>query len=158
MNKDKFQLISAVKQIKFSGQSLFEVVFAVGMVALILTAIVLLSTRSIKTADFSQNRAMAGKYAQEATEWFRLQRDLLGWDIFFAKADDTPVSHSFGSLVFDTTDTLIPGTVFSRSYTLSEYTTDEGDLGLLLEVKIEWTDSEGPHTVINSTKFTNWDR
>ena len=43
-----------MKYIYLRGQSLFEVMFAIGIAALVLIAIVSLSTRAVKTSDFQE--------------------------------------------------------------------------------------------------------
>ena len=59
-----------------AGQSFFEVVFAIGITALILVAVVSLATKSLANSDFSKNNALALRHVQEASEWVRQQRDL----------------------------------------------------------------------------------
>ena len=57
------------------GQSLFELVVAIAISALIVVAMVSLATNSIKNSQFSKNKALASSYAQQATEWLRGERD-----------------------------------------------------------------------------------
>ena len=56
------------------GQSLFEVVFAVAVSALIITAIVILAGNAVSNSTFSRNKALAGRFVQEAIEWLRKER------------------------------------------------------------------------------------
>lgn len=56
------------------GQSLFEVIIALGVIALILTSVVFLSTRSVTTSDYAQKRSEATQLAAETIEWLRLER------------------------------------------------------------------------------------
>ena len=58
-----------------SGQSLFEVVVALAISTLVIIAVVSLAALSIRNTDFSKNKTLASKYAQDATEWLRGQRD-----------------------------------------------------------------------------------
>jgi len=53
-----------MKYIYLRGQSLFEVMFAIGIAALVLIAIVSLSTRAVKTSDFSRNNSLSVFHAQ----------------------------------------------------------------------------------------------
>ena len=57
------------------GQSLFEVVVAVGVIALIMVGVVTLSTRSIRNSRFARDESLATKHAQELLEWLRNERD-----------------------------------------------------------------------------------
>lgn len=133
------------------GQSLFEVLFAVGISALILISVISLSTQSVRTGDFSKNNASATKYAQEAIEWVRQQRDILGWD---AIRSGVGPERAFGVLDLSGSENPIPGTIFDRYLTIYGIGTDT----VLVEVKVRWADGAGTHEVKNSTKLTNWRR
>ncbi len=65
------------------GQSLFEVVLALGLAALIMVALVSLVSSSIRNTTFARKKTVATRHAQEATEWLRGQRDE-GWDAFIS--------------------------------------------------------------------------
>jgi hypothetical protein len=64
------------------GQSIIEVIIATGIVALVMTAIVAAITVSVKNTAIANQRLQASKYAQEGIEFFRQQRNLLGWKVF----------------------------------------------------------------------------
>jgi Tfp pilus assembly protein PilV len=138
------------------GQSLFEVVIAVGLSALILIAAVTLSSGSVRNASFSSNNAQATKYAQEAMEWLRGQRDA-GWESF---RDDHSSSSGVESCLNTSPPTtwasppcsVIAGTVFTRSVTLK--TIDPDKINAL--VLVTWKDSQGTHEVKTQTHFTDW--
>ncbi len=66
---------------KNSGQSLLEVVFAIGVMALIMTALVSLSITSVRNSTSARNRTVASRYSQEAIETFRAERDV-NYDTF----------------------------------------------------------------------------
>ena len=71
MNKQIFK--SANLQMK--GQSMFELVIAIGVSALIIVILVSLVSSALQNAAFAKNETLAGKYAENATEWLRGQRD-----------------------------------------------------------------------------------
>lgn len=79
--KKKFRVPCSVFRVACLGQSLVEVMVAVAILALVLTALVLGTTVAMRNANFSKNQAQATKYSQEAMEWLRSQRDQ-GWDAF----------------------------------------------------------------------------
>jgi Tfp pilus assembly protein PilV len=141
------------KELLLLGQSLFEVLFAVGISALILISVISLSTQSVRTGDFSKNNASATKYAQEAIEWVRQQRDILGWDAIRSRVGP---ERAFGVLDLSGSENPIPGTIFNRYLTMSYY--GSGTDTVLVEVKVTWADGAGTHEVKNSTKLTNWRR
>ena len=57
------------------GQSLFEVVIALGISAIVIIALVSLVSNSIQNANFSRDKTLAANYVQEMIEWLRNQRD-----------------------------------------------------------------------------------
>lgn len=63
------------------GQSLFELVVAIGIVGLVLVAIVSVATISVRNTTFSKEQSLASRYTQQAMEWLRGQRDT-DWDDF----------------------------------------------------------------------------
>lgn len=66
------------------GQSLIEVLAGLAMAVLIVAALINMVTASLRSANFAKTTSQATKYAQEAIEWLRSQRDLPGrtWDQF----------------------------------------------------------------------------
>ena len=83
---------------KFSnlGQSLFEVIFAVAIASMIMVSVVSLSKQTVSSSDYSRNNALASRYAQEATDWIRQERDgdddpaTNDWQIFYDRASGNP--------------------------------------------------------------------
>lgn len=70
------------------GQSLVEAVVAIGLVTLVLVALISAITFSLANAQYSRNKSIATKYAQEAIEAMRKLRDA-GWPAFYTWANDT---------------------------------------------------------------------
>lgn len=68
------------------GQSLLEVIVGVGIVTIVLVGLISVITVSLANAQFSRSRTQANKYAQEASEWLRGQRDEMSWADFYTKA------------------------------------------------------------------------
>jgi len=64
------------------GASLLEVIIATGIVALVMTSTVALMPVSLKTTSLSRNKSNGTKYTQEGIEYFRTQRNILGWETF----------------------------------------------------------------------------
>lgn len=138
------------------GQSLFEVVLALAVAALIIVAIITLATISIRNASFSRNQSLATRYAQEAIEWLRGQRDE-DWDAFAARAL-TPL-WCLKSLSW--TDTVIGGcgssdfisdTIFKREISFTFLNASNIDTG----VKVFWEDAQGLHETKTVTTFSDW--
>jgi len=139
-----------------SGQSLFEVVVAVGVFALIIAAIVGLATSSIRNTTFSRNNALATRYSQEAVEWLRTQRDT-DWESFHTNASAVPPTYCLKDLSWadiddcDPQDAIAETTLF-RQVDFSDVT----DTSVTATITTSWTDSQGTHQVEISTEFTDW--
>lgn len=142
-----------------SGQSLFEVVFAVGMSALIITAVVILAANALSNSTFSKNKALAGRFTQEAVEWLRSQRDE-NWDDFYNRSLTTVwclpgVDWSLAKVgTCDTTDTIVSNSNFQREINF----TGVGIGTVETKVAVYWRDGHGLHEVSTITNFTDWRR
>ena len=153
-----------------NGQSLFEVVVALAISALVIVALVSLTTNSIRTSTYSKNNSLATTYANQAIEWLRGQRDS-NIAIFRTKAQALQTSpggcfNSFPTIWnnWPTTapancpaPTTIAGTPFVRRIKFT-ITTIPVSLKTLVQadVTVSWTDSQGKHTVTSATVFTDW--
>ena len=147
-----------------SGQSLFEIVVAIAMVALITVAIVGLATVSVRNSSFSEEKTSANFYTQEAIEWLRRYRDEQGWFYFSEKVgiwcfptvseSDWEGNASSELCVSTEPGDHIGSTVFLRNVTLSE-----GDLSDTIDVDVDvyWEDSKGAHNAKISTTFSKWE-
>lgn len=118
------------------GQSLIEMVIALSIVIIIILALVGLITVSIRNATFSQNQALATKYAQEGIEEARRLRDEQG-DSFFTDGSCS-LTESVG--------------IFTRTRTCSF----DGDKTMTVTVVVSWTDTQGYHKSELTTYLTNW--
>jgi Tfp pilus assembly protein PilV len=140
------------------GQSLFEVVLALGLATLIIVAIVSLATNSIRNTSFSRDKTLSTRYAQEATEWLRGQRDE-DWDTFSANVIFCPAppytqcldTLSWGDCGACASDELIDDR-FKREVSFADITADS----VSMEVTVYWSDSQGLHEVRNGTTLTDW--
>ena len=148
------------------GQSLFEVVVALALCALIIIAVVSLATNSIQNSNFSKNKSVAASYAQEAMEWLRGQKDDDPSDFFgpyvsgqaagggyclsyLPDLSDSDWNPPVVNPVQDCID-KISGTVFTRWVTFQLN-------GKMVEadVTVSWQDSQGVHEVTNATNFSD---
>lgn len=134
------------------GQSLIEIVIAVGVVILLVTGLIVGTTASIKGSEFSTNKSRGFKYAQEAMEIIRSMRDQ-SWASVGAKSglwclDKTGTwSQPLGSTCNVNIDSF-----FTRSVT---FTWDGVNNRMRVDITVTWTDS-GVHTSKLVTYFTEW--
>ena len=138
------------------GQSLLEVVFAVGIVAIIILGIVSLANRSLGNSNSSRDRSLASRHVQEMTECLREARDT-DWNTFAASAANDCVIATAG----------VSGEQFrNETITLACFDVDLNPRSCIsptavvaeASVSIEWEDATGVHEVSSITRYTDWRR
>jgi len=138
-----------------AGQSLFEIVVAVGIVGLIIAAIVGLATTSIRNTTFSRDNSLATRYSQEAVEWLRSQRDT-DWVAFHAAAQTSAI-YCLDFLSFAKARACNAGEVVTDTVLMREVTFPQVlPASISATVTTFWTDAQGAHQVETSTVFTDW--
>jgi len=138
------------------GQSLFEVVLALGVITAITIGIVSLAASSIRNAGFSKNKTLAGRYVEEATEWLRSERDTN-----FSAFEANIITSIWCLSGLDWTKVgvcgesdNIPDTSLFRNVTFSSL--PSGNTIIRANVRVYWTDGQGDHEVSSITSFTDW--
>ena len=140
------------------GQSLFEVLFAIAIAAIILVGVVSLSSSGVRNSAFSRNKTLATRFAQETTEWIRRERDFTNdWTAFSAHAG----THCFSSTPISSwapggCGSNISGTIFEREAVLTVSTTTVAGDTMDIFVTVSWEDAQGTHEVKTVTSLTNW--
>ena len=152
---------------KIQGQSLVEVTFAIGVIALIVVAIVGLSTIAVRNSKMSETQTLANKYALEAMEWTRQQRDQSeNWNDFkttigISALGDRPTfcmqNLNFTGGSSCSAGDEISGTNLLRVVEFYNIDPEPAD-GETIEttVTVSWTDSKGTHDIVNKTYLTDW--
>jgi Tfp pilus assembly protein PilV len=143
------------------GQSLFEVLFAIAVIGILITGIVSLSAKSVRNSDYSQSNALATKFAQEAMEWIRKYRDT-NWDDFISHSSASGARWCINSLPNPPAWSLgtscgnnkIIGTPFTRELIMSTDSVNPQIVNVTVEVK--WDDSSGTHTVKSISSLSKW--
>lgn len=140
------------------GQSLFEVVVAIAISALIITAIVALASTSIQNSSFSRDKTLASGYVEEAMEWLRLERDQNS-AVFTSKAlpgaayclSSIPTGILWNAPAGRCSlNQTISGSKFTREV---DFLACNGCSANTIEVSVtvSWQDSKGLHDVSGST-------
>ena len=149
-----------MKKKSILGQSLFEVVLALGLITLIMTAVVGVASLSIVNSSYAKNKTLSTRLSETTLEWVRGERDN-GWDNFSLQSLPEGVGQTrcFQTLswedsklgVCDDTE-YIPDTFIKREIVFSPV-----DLVTIeVTVRIYWIDAGGYHEVNSSTYLTNW--
>lgn len=146
-----------------SGQTLFELIVSLGIGILIVTAVVVLVTGSVKNTTFSQNNAMATRYAQEALEWAKGVKEG-SWSTLYDKSTAVDgTTYCLQTLVWTNGSpnpncTPISGTVLERKINVKRLDTDNDDVYETIHVTstVNWVESGQTHNVTLDTQFTDW--
>lgn len=125
---------------KTSGQSLIEVLAALGVVVLVILALITVTTISIRNATFAKNQSLATSYAQELIEEARNLRD-----------SDREAFFTDESLC-----DLAPDSDSAPPFTLERICTLVGGDKMQVLATATWTDSKGDHQSELYTELTKW--
>ncbi len=141
-----------------SGQTLLELVIALGVVAVVITALVSAVTASLRYSQVTRYRSRAVKFAQEGVELTRKIRDEQSWSTFFAYTggDGRWCLDANGVWTDDDGNGTCPiasGDEFWRSVHFSWDGTDET---MIVTVRVSWGDRGVPSTIELTTYFTQW--
>jgi Tfp pilus assembly protein PilV len=142
----------------YNGQSLFEVILALAVSAMILTGIVTLTSKSVSTSTISKNKSQANKYASEAMEYLRKEKEFQGWDVFsttigaggdwcmstLSLTDPVACSSSANPYITDT--------IFQRSLNVSDLT----GKSMNIKIKVSWTDEKGLHETYTESVISDY--
>jgi type II secretory pathway pseudopilin PulG len=149
-----------------SGQSLFEVILALAITALMLTAIVTLTSRGVATSTNSKLKTQANRYVHNAMGFIRSEKERLvaigGWTLFVntivpSPPDDvwcmTDLAFNYNGectadmYVLDQDNTRI----FKRTM---KATIDQNTIKI--EVWVRWKDEKGDHETYSISNISNW--
>jgi len=121
-----------------NGQTLLEMVVVLGILAIVIFALVGVTTISIRNAGFSRNQVLATKYAQQAIEKIRASREQSTWGEFRETC----------SLVIS--GISLPGPFYFSPETGCNCLDDVCEV----KVAVLWNDSGGPHKSELTTRLT----
>ncbi len=141
------------------GQSLFEVVLAIAVITLIITAIASLAANSLRNAVYSRNKTLSTRYAQEAVEWLRGERDQNFTDF---QTKSTTAKWCLVDLIWSLPrscgdEEKISGTTLKRELNFA-LITKSGKTVIEATVVVSWEDAQGLHETTTITYFTDWRR
>jgi len=134
-----------------AGQSLVEVVIAVGAMSVLLVALLSLMSLSLRNSRLAKDRARAVASASQGVELMRAYRDS-NWNEFLIKANTTNYSLPVGWVVG--VDLIaICGAADERCVQLSQ-------VGDQVEVKVSvaWTEGSQTFSTNQVTQLSLWER
>lgn len=147
-----------------SGQSLVEMIMAVGLVAIVLVGLISAITFSLTNSQYARNKTLATKFAQEGIEWARNQRDSLNWNVFYAYAAiGVGRTYCLNSLSFTSpgscaANTVIPNTIFTRQINLVANGIGAGanQDRVAVNIQIIWPQGNRTGTVVLNSFLSKW--
>jgi Tfp pilus assembly protein PilV len=141
------------------GQSLIEVVVAVGVMSLLLVSLLSLISLSIKNSRLAKDRTLAVQLAQEGVELMRAYRDY-SWSEFNAAVGNVyvlplnwTVEDGLSTPGCDETDFIIDA-FFSRCVELSSGGIDGVEAG----VTVSWQEGTQLKQTVQTTRLSLWER
>lgn len=154
-------MIGRIKRYYLRGQSMFELLTAVSITALILMALISLSTVSVRNTTTSTDASVANRFAQEAVEFVRNERDTSGWDTFASTytsiggtqycVDNSPPDWSSPGSCASTN--YISGTIYRRDLVLTKRSVEEA---VDYTVTVSWDTAQGEKYATISSTLTDW--
>ena len=149
-----------MKKRNILGQSLVEVVLALGLITLIMVTVVAAASISITNSSFSKNQTLSTRLSETTLEWLRGERNE-NWEnfLFQALSEGTEQTRCFTTLSWENSKL---GNCGSAEYISDTFLKREVDFYLVNEsavgvtVRIYWIDAGGYHEVSSSTYLTNW--
>ncbi|MBW7944186.1 DUF2341 domain-containing protein [Patescibacteria group bacterium] len=136
------------------GASLLEIIIATGIVGLVMTSTVAIMTVSLKTTSLSRNKSVATKYTQEGIEYFRTQRNIMGWETFFETLNSGGVTSEYCMATLPYTETGGLEELPNRPCTSSEFVDENDVFQRYAEVT---TDISGENGSVHVTVSTVWE-
>ncbi|HSX19240.1 MAG TPA: hypothetical protein VLE91_03850 [Candidatus Saccharimonadales bacterium] len=145
-----------------SGQSLVEVIVAVGVVAALAVALVTTSLVTQKASRGSENSTQATKLVQENIEQIRAFRDRKGFSalangscwVLDTTSGSDPANWSLSAANCPRAVVLNQVT-FNRSLVVGNNGVNDRAKSALVTVTVTWTDSGGTQSVSNNTVLSN---
>lgn len=136
------------------GQSMFEVVLALFIMAMIIIGVVFLSTNSISNSLFSRNKTLASRYSQEAVEWLRSEREK-DVSLFITRSGTYCLDGLSWSKNRNCNATeIITSTILKRELILSKLIISNQNI-INATVVTSWIDSKGAHSARSVTSFSD---
>lgn len=133
------------------GQTLIETLAALGVVVLVILALIMVTTISIRNATFAKNQSLATSYAQEAIEKIREYRDQKSWGDF--------VTNCTNKTELGLPDPPSPFVLSDPNCNLPGEPTNpcvESNKRCEIKVAVSWDDARGTHQTVLTTYLAEW--
>lgn len=151
------------------GTSIIEIVIAASLISIAVIAALSLSNNSQKQNIYARDLAEATKYASEASDWLRTERNDLGWATISSKidSDGSPSTYCLNSLPSRSSNedftNLVPSSCPEEDYLLNttyqrelEIETTDLNTGIIrAKIIVSWID-QTPRQASIELELTQW--
>lgn len=144
------ELFVKTQRISQRGATLVEVIIATGVVGLVMTSAVAAMSVSLTSAVLAKSKSTATKYTQEGIEYFRTQRNLMGWESFVKQIQNSAF-YCLATLPYTSTGGL--ESVPQRHCNSDEFVDSQGRFQR--EAEVAHTQSNG-EDIITITVTVTW--
>lgn len=134
-----------------SGQTLLELIVTIGVVAIIVTGLVVAVTSSLRFGQSSRLRSQSVQYAQEGIELVRKIRDTQPWDTLMTYAGKSWCLDSSGTWTADTGSCPLIDGAFTRRVSLTW-----NDPLMNVVSSVQWTEGSSQQSMELQTYLTQW--
>lgn len=137
-----------------AGQTLVEIIAAIGVVVILVTGLIVGATGSLKASQYGRAKSLSVRYAEEAAEIVRSLRDA-SWETFTTYGGTTPKAWCL-----DKGGTWSDGAsgcpvniddIYTRTVTFTWL-----DPRMKVEILVTWTDGARAYQSDVTTYFTQW--
>lgn len=148
------------------GATIIEILIATGVVGLVMTSAVATITVSLNATSIAKNKLTATKYNQEGVEYFRTQRNILGWETFVSllnsptyclatlPAIDQGGIANLPARSCNASEFVDPQNVFQRNAQITQ-SSSGGENIVTISVAVTWSEGGRPQTSRATAELRN---
>lgn len=146
-----------MKQKQKRGQTIVEVIIAIAVVSVVITAVAAVISVSLQNTSRAKANVIGTKFTQEGIEYFRAQRNLMGWEFFLMTLSQpgSSVDYCLATLPYSTNDGL--AAVPNRPCTLMEFADSHNMYKRNAQVILETINGQETVTVTVTTVWPDSD-
>jgi len=140
---------------KESGQSLVEMVVAVGIAAMVIVALLIGAVVSIRNVQFSRNQSRAMELNREVSEWLRSQ-EKTSWSQLWSNGSELGEPYCFWHFNFDLNICSDDDNLIDDKFIRQGVLQQDGRDKLEITITTSWNDTFGDHDETITTYLTKY--
>lgn len=150
---------------KLKGTSILEIVIAAALISMAIIAALSLTNRSQKQNTYARNLGEATKYATQAADWIRTERNTLGWATLASKPENiyclNELPLDFIEIISGSCDTTsfipdtLPANIFQRTIDIIKIPDGVNPDTLNITITVSWFENI-PRQATIEMELTKW--